>query len=248
MSQSIDFQDIKQLLLETTDLLSIISEPQHSTKSFYLFWALDELENDTVDKNDVFQSNRNLLKSIQQEIRASKAIDTSLEKYSPEFVLGLLEFTIRSMEANIETYDEYQQLLEMLLSWRERGFPNKIIEKQYSETIKAIEEINEWHEMKKEEYYPIIFQLINSSRHRRAEKQVLKFIRKRCRKDIMVFYVISGLLRTNPPLNNKIKDLCDEKNVNYEELRQKLHQVLILFKDETSDPKVKKLIELFNQK
>ena len=64
----------------------------------------------------------------------------------------------------------------------------------------------------------------------------------------MVFYVISGLLRTNPPLNNKIKDLCDEKNVNYEELRQKLHQVLILFKDETSDPKVKKLIELFNQK
>ena len=248
MSQSIDFQDIKQLLLETTDLLSIISEPQHSTKSFYLFWALDELENDTVDKNDVFQSNRNLLKSIQQEIRASKAIDTSLEKYSPEFVLGLLEFTIRSMEANIETYDEYQQLLEMLLSWRERGFPNKIIEKQYNETIKAIEEINEWHEMKKEEYYPIIFQLINSSRHRRGEKQVLKFIRKRCRKDIMVFYVLSGLLRTNPPLYYKIRDLCDEKNVNYEELRQKLHQVLILFKGETSDPKVKKLIGLFNQK
>ncbi|MHA1445008.1 MAG: hypothetical protein ACTSR4_09730, partial [Candidatus Hodarchaeales archaeon] len=243
-----DFQDIKELLLESTDLMSIISESQYSTKSLYLFWALDALENDSVDKSDIFQSNKELLKSIQQEIRISKAIDSSLEKYNSGFVLGLLEFTIRSIEANIETYEEYKQLLEILLSWRERGFPNQIIEEQYNETIKAIEGINEWHETKKEEYYPIIFQLINSSRHLRAEKQVLKFIQKRCKKDIMVFYILSGLLRTNPPLYNKIRELCNEKNVNFEELRQKLHQVLILFKSETSETKVKKLIELFNQK
>ena len=248
MSQSIDFQDIKQLLLETTDIMSIISEPQNSTKSLYLFWALDALENDPADKSDIFHSNRDLLKSLQQEIRINKAIDSSLEKYNPGFVLGLLEFTIRSIEANIETYDEYQQLVEILLSWRQRGFPNQIIEKQYNETIRAIQEINNWHETKKEEYYPIIFQLINSSRHNRKEKNVLKFIRKRCQKDIMVFYILSGLLRTNPPLINKIRELCEEKNVSYEELHRKLNLVLTLFKEETSDPKVKKLIELFNQK
>jgi len=248
LSQSIDFQEIKKLLLETTDLKSIISDPQHSNKSFYLFWALDALENDIVDKNDVFQSNRDFLKSIQQEIRTSKAIDSCLEKYSLEFVLGLLEFTIRSIEANIDTYDEYQKLVEVLLSWSEKGFPNQLIEKKYNETIKAIQEINNWHETKKEEYYPTIFQLINSSRHNRSEKNVLKFIRKRCQNDVTVFYMLSGILRTNPPLNNKIRELCTEKNVNYEELHQKLNLVLKLFKDETNNPKVKKFINLFSQK
>jgi len=64
LSQSIDFQDIKKLLLETTSLTSIISDPQYSTKSLYLFWALDALENDTITENDIFQSNRDILRSI----------------------------------------------------------------------------------------------------------------------------------------------------------------------------------------
>ncbi|MHA2282757.1 MAG: hypothetical protein ACXAC5_18085 [Promethearchaeota archaeon] len=248
LSQSIDFQDIKQLLLETTSLTSIISDPQYSTKSLYLFWALDALENDTVAKNDIFRSNRDILKSIQQEVCTDKTIDSILEKYSSGFVLGLLEFTIRSLEANIETYDEYQQLVELLQSWQKKGFASELIEKQYNETVKAIQEINDWHETKKEEYFPIIFQLINSSRYQRSEKQILKFIQKRCQNEITVFYILSGLLRTNPLLHNKIRDLCIEKHVNLEELHQKLILVMKLLKDETKDPKVKKFIELFNQK
>ncbi len=248
MSQSIDFQDIKNLLLETINLASIISDPQYSTKSLYLFWALDALENDTDPKNDIFQKNRNSLKSIQQEVLTNKTIDSSLEKYSSGFVLGLLEFTIRSIEANIETYDEYQQYIELLLSWQKKGFVSELIEKQYNETVKAIQEINDWHEVKKEEYYPIIFQLINSSRYQRSEKQILKFIQKRCQNDITVFYILSGLLRTNPPLHMKIRDLCVEKRVNFKELNQKLIFVLNLFKEETNDPKVKKFIDLFNQR
>ncbi len=248
MSQSIEFQEIKQLLLETKNLKTIISEPQYSIKSLYLYWALNALEDDITDKNDVFHKNRDFLRSIQQDLRTSKAIDSILEKFSPGFVLGLFEFTIRSIEANIETYDEYQQLVEILLSWRKRGFPNQTIEKHYNETIKAIEEINSWQEAKTEEYYPIIFQLINSSRHHRSEKQILKFMRKRCRKDKMFFHMLSGLLRTNPPFHRKFRVLCNEKNVNYEELSKKLGLVLKLLKEETSDPKVKKLIELFNQK
>ena len=248
MSQSIDFQDIKKLLLETTSLTSIISDPQYSTKSLYLFWALDALENDTITENEIFQSNKDVLRSIQQEVRKVKTIDSSLEKYSSGFVLGLLEFTIRSMEADIETYSEYQQLVELLQSWQKKGFTSELIEKQYNETVKAIQEINDWHETKKEEYFPIIFQLINSSRYQRSEKQILKFIQKRCQNEITVFYILSGLLRTNPLLHNKIRDLCNEKRVNFIELYQKLVLVLKLLKDETKDPKVKKFIELFNQK
>jgi len=248
LSQSIDFQDIKKLLLETTSLTSIISDPQYSTKSLYLFWALDALENDTISENEIFQSNREILRSIQQEVRKVKTIDSSLEKYSSGFVLGLLEFTIRSMEADIETYSEYQQLVELLQSWQKKGFTSELIEKQYNETVIAIQEINDWHETKKAEYFPIIFQLINSSRYQRSEKQILKFIQKRCQNEITVFYILSGLLRTNPQLHNKIRDLCIEKRVNFIELNQKLVLVLKLLKDETKDPKVKKIIELFNQK
>ena len=248
LSQSIDFQDIKNILLETTSLSSIISDPQHSTKSLYLFWALDALENDTATKSDIYHSNRDILRSIQQEVRSNKTIDTVLEKYSSGFILGLLEFTIRSIEANIETYDEYKQLVELLLSWQKKGFATEIIEKQYNETIKAIQEINDWHEVKKEEYYPIIFQLLNSSRYQRSEKQVLKFIQKRCQNDLTVFYILSGLLRTNPPFHNKIKNLCKEKDIDFDDLTQKLVLVLKLLKNETKDLKVRTFIELFNQK
>ena len=130
MSQSIDFQDIKKLLLETTSLTSIISDPQYSTKSLYLFWALDALENDTITENEIFQSNKDVLRSIQQEVRKVKTIDSSLEKYSSGFVLGLLEFTIRSMEADIETYSEYKQLVELLQSWQKKGFTSELNENQ----------------------------------------------------------------------------------------------------------------------
>jgi hypothetical protein len=230
-----------------TDLESFISDPHNSTKSLYLFWALDVLEKDLTVKSAIFQSNRDFLRSIQKEICTTKAIDSSLEKYSSGFVLGLLEFTIRSIEANIETYDEYQQLVELLLNWRKRGHAGDF-EKQFDETIKAIQEISGWHEAKKEEYYPIIFQLINSSRHHRSEKYILKFIHKRCQNDITVFYILSGLLRTNPAFYNKIRDLCEEKSVNYEEVSQKLILVLKLLRNETTDPKVKNLVKLFTQK
>jgi len=159
LSQSIDFQDIKKLILETTSLTEIISDPQYSTESLYLYWALDALENDTGAKTEIFQSNRDILKAIQKEMRDNKTIEPSLEKYSSGFILGLLEFTIRSIEANIETYDEYQKMIELLLNWKKKGFTSELIEKQYKETVKAIQEINNWHELKKEEYYPIIFQL-----------------------------------------------------------------------------------------
>jgi hypothetical protein len=236
------------LILETTDLKSIISDPQFSTKSLYLYWALDSLENDNGVKNEIYQRNRDLLKSIQQDVRTNETIDTSLEKYSSGFVLGLLEFTIRSIEANIETYSEYQQLVKLLYSWRKKGFASELIEKQFNETTKAIQEINDWHEIKKEEYYPIIFQLINSSRYQRSEKQVLKFIQKRCQNDLTVFYILSSLLRTNPPLNRKIKDLCEEKKIEFDTLHSKLVLVLKLLREQTEDPKVRKFIDLFNQK
>ncbi len=243
LAQPIVFSEIKQLLKEQEELRPFITESKHSEKALFIYWALDSLE-DSIESSTL-EKNRQFLKNIQEEVISAPTLGSSLESYSPGFILGLLEYSIRSIEANIETHEEYQSLVAKLESWEKIGFANLAMEKHYQETIRGIHEIRDWQKMKSEEYYPIIFQLINSSRYLRSEKQILKFLQKRTNDDKITFYLLSQLLRTNPVLYNMVVALCEEKNLSFENFSSKMSHVMRLFGDEVTDPKVKQYINLF---
>lgn len=246
MSKSIDFKEIKTLIIESEDLESIITELKYSEKALFLYWALDSLEEESYKFNH--EKNAIFLKNIQKQVCEETDLESSLQKYSPGFILGLLEFTIRSIEANIEKYEQYLHLVSMLKSWKELGFPDENFEKHYEQTMHGIHEIDDWHEMKTEEYFPIMSQLINSSRYKRSKNQVLKFLSKRCRKDTTVFFLLSGFLRTNPKFHLKVEKYCKDNDVSFEDLNNKLSDVLVLLRQETDDKKVKNYIDLFLRK
>ncbi|MHA2237445.1 MAG: hypothetical protein ACXAB2_03625 [Candidatus Hodarchaeales archaeon] len=73
----------------------------------------------------------------------------------------------------------------------------------------------------------------------------MKFLRKRSLSDKAVFFLLAAVVRTNPLLHFKILDACEEKNISFSILREKLDQVMILLGKETVDPKVKSYIQLF---
>lgn len=246
LNQSIDFPEIKLLLTESDDLKPFITESKHSEKALFFYWALDSLEGKQITLN--LEKNSEFLRNIQEQVCKDSDLASSLKKFSPGFVLGLLEFKIRSIEANIENYDEYQHLISKLESWQKLGFTDDKFEKHYEETMRGIQEIKDWQMMKTEEYFQVVFQLINSSRYKRSPVKILKFLRKRCKKDITVFYLLSGLLRTNPPFNIKVSKLCSDRNVSFVELKVKLSDVLHLLRQETEDEKVKDYIDLFLSK
>ena len=78
---------------------------KHSEKALFFYWALDSLEGEETTVN--LEKNSKFLKDIQEKVCKDPDIETSLKIYSPGFVLGLLEFKIRTIEANINTYKEY---------------------------------------------------------------------------------------------------------------------------------------------
>jgi hypothetical protein len=246
LSQQIDFSEIKDLLRTQNDLKPFITDQKHSEKALFFYWALDSLEGEKITPN--LERNSKLLNEIQKQVCNDPDIETSLKLYSPGFVLGLLEFKTRTIEANFETYKEYQRLVSKLKSWEKLGFKDALFEKYYKETMRGIQEINDWQKMKVEEYYPIIFQLVNSSRYQRSDSHILKFLRKRCKKDITTFYLLSALLRTNPPFHIKVSKLCSDKGVAFEELKMKLTEALHLLYQESNHQKTKDLIKLFLKK
>ena len=246
MSKQIDFSEIKDLLKTEPDLKPFLTELKHSEKALFFYWALDSLEGEVFSPN--LEKNSKILKDIQEQVCEDLNLEASLQTYSPGFVLGLLEFKIRSIEANIKTYHEYKRLVSKLESWEKIGFNDDLFEKHYKETMRGIQEINDWQKMKTEEYYPIIFQLINSSRYKKSDSHVLKFLRKRCSKDTTTFYLLSGLLRTNPHFYIKVSKLCSDKSVSIEDLKTKLTDVLHLLYQKSSDEKAKAVIQLFLKK
>ena len=241
--KSINFEEIKDILLTKKDLTPYLTTGENAKKGLLFFWAIDSLIGST--NEPIFLENVKMLKEIQQKVCYKEELSRSLKKYSHEFILGVLEYTSRSIEANVETYEQYNVIVKKLESWKDLGFPSEEFEKLYNEAIKSVLEIREWQKGKLTEYLPIINQLIDSSYYTKSEKQILKFIRKRSSSDKTVFFLLAALLRTNPLLHFKIIDVCEEKNVSFTVLKQKLDQVMVLLSQVTTDLKVRSYIQLF---
>jgi len=178
------------------------------------------------------------LESFPQELKELVPVFDWLEK-------NKLHYPCEDLVITHGDYHSYNIIVKKLEDWKELGFPNEEFEKLYNEAIKSVLEIRDWQKVKFEEYYPIIHQLISSSWFTKSEKHILKFLRKRLSSDKTIFFLLSALLRTNPPLHFKIIDLCEEKDVSFNLLKENLDQVMVLLSQVTTDPKVKNYIQLF---
>jgi hypothetical protein len=90
----VDFENIKSLLLSSQDIKKFIRSKENDKEAMFLFWALDNLEQQKKDLSEesqrCLQINRKILEEAQQFI-FSEELESSINKFSHGFVLGALE-------------------------------------------------------------------------------------------------------------------------------------------------------------
>jgi len=246
----IDFEDVKSIILiKSKDELEIFIRDKNSgEEALFLFWASEQLERKFSELSDSekqhFKVQKNVLENAKREIIISP-LESSLEKYSDEFVLGALEYSLRTKEAQISHYEEYSAILEKLRSWPEIGFSSENLEKKWEKALEGIEEIEEWMKQRAEDFFPQILPLINIGTYKKiqkSEKKVLKSLRKG-RSDNTVFQILTALLHSNPILIQRVEEFVNNNNTIMPP-KELLLRAIALLEELTEDVKVKEYCQL----
>ncbi|MHA1972701.1 MAG: hypothetical protein ACTSW1_06905 [Candidatus Hodarchaeales archaeon] len=251
MSQShVDFEDVKNLILaKTRDELEIyIRDKKSGEEALFLFWASENLERKfselSENQKKHFIEQRDLLENAKFDI-ITNPLSSSLKKYSEEFVLGALEYSIRTREAQIRHFEEYSAILKKLRSWSELGFSSESLEKKWEKALEGIEEIEGWMKQRAEAFFPHVLPLINIETYQKlqkSEKKVLKSLRKG-RSDNTVFQILTALLHSNPILIHQVEEFVKENETNIPP-KELLLRTIILLEELTEDEKVKEYCQL----
>ncbi len=246
---SIDFEKVKELILtsDTQSLGLMFKLEKREEEAMFLFWALDFLQQrqEKIPEDQLNQFNENkkfLLKH--QRIIMNQKLEKSLIEYSSGFVLGTLEVAIRDREARIVKFQEYQQLVQKLERWPEIGFQDEKFKKQWEQRMNSVKEIEIWMHDRTESYFPILSAIILSGKYQKTPRIILKALRKGGRSDNTVFQILAGILHSNPILNKRISDLCQNEKIEMSSVRKKLVNTLELLSSDTSEMKIKKYCQL----
>ncbi|MFX1282831.1 MAG: hypothetical protein ACFFB5_04215 [Promethearchaeota archaeon] len=243
----IDFEQVKALLLneKPEDLANFIRSTKFQLEAMFLFWALDYLDHHPKEipmkSKQVLEKNREILNQG-KAIIFTESLESSLKEFSPGFILGTLEFSIREREAQISRYQEYVELLAKIQAWPELGFPDEQFKKHWEERINDIKEIQDWLKTRAKDWYPVIISVYRSGNFHKSPNKALKALRKG-RKDNTVFQILAALLHSNPILDRQIKDFCKKNQIVLVEKAQ-LMKILNLLAQETADTKVRELCQL----
>ena len=239
----------EQLLTEGID--NLLNDEEQSQVAIHYFSILDKIERNFQDKNfeleekniKILGRNRRILNQKKQIIIEDLSLDNLLNNFSEGFILASLTSAIRETEANVKSFVEYQKLVEKIKKWPDIGFSSYSIEKAWGEVIKGIEEINDWLMNKKDEYFPIIRELIkqNNNTNNAIFTHLGTYYTNK-----EIFYAITNTITINPYLNEKIKVyLKDSEKITYEELRERLINLLRFLSTNTSDTKMQQMVNLF---
>ncbi len=245
---SVNFEEVKSLLISSIDIHELISSKETEEKAMFIFWALDTLYRNLENLSET--SKENLIKNTEvldeaKQFILSENLKRCLKRYSPTFVLGVLEFSARTSEAQIDKYSKYKKIVFKLERWKEIGFINKEFEKHWEETMRGINEIQDYLKSRSNDYFPILVALVESGKHKNSKK-ILKTLRKG-RSDNLVFQILASILHSNPILFEKAEILCNESNASLNDLIDHLNEALSLLKDTTVDKKVAEYCNLLLQ-
>jgi hypothetical protein len=133
--------------------------------------------------------------------------------------------------------------VEKLKEWPTIGFSSYFIRKSWEDVNNAIEEINSWLIQKKDEYFPIIVELIKLNIE--GNNEIFTHL-KTCNTDKEMFYLIANTLETNPYLNAEIIDYLKESGIiTFEKFRERLIKFLTYLSTHSSDTKMQQIVNLF---
>ncbi|MHA1237053.1 MAG: SIR2 family NAD-dependent protein deacylase [Candidatus Hodarchaeales archaeon] len=233
------------------DIGKLFSDKEQSQVAIHYFSILDNLEREflekkiNLDEKDSinFKKNGKILNEKKQIIIEDFSLGNLLNKFSEGFILGALTTGIREREANVNTFVEYQLLVEKLKEWPTIGFSSYFIRKSWEDVNNAIEEINSWLIQKKDEYFPIIVELIKLNIE--GNNEIFTHL-KTCNTDKEMFYLIANTLETNPYLNAEIIDYLKESGIiTFEKFRERLIKFLTYLSTHSSDTKMQQIVNLF---
>lgn len=236
---SVNFEEVKSLLISSIDIHKLISSKESGEEAMFFFWALDTLNRNLDNLSET--SRRNLARNSEvleeaQRIILSEDLENSLNRYSPTFILGVLEFSARISEAQINEYSKYKILVTKLERWKDIGFPSEEFEKHWEETMQGINEIQDYMKSRSNDFFPLFISLVESGKHNNPKK-ILKTLRKG-RSDNLVFQILASVLHSNPILFERLEILCKEKNTSLNDLIEHFNESLTLLKETTVDKKV----------
>jgi hypothetical protein len=241
----VDFEKVKSLLLSLQDMEEFIRSKEDEEEAMFLFWALHNLESKnkdlSIDALNRLKKNSEILREAQEFI-FTEDLAASINKFSHGFVLGVLEYAARTKEAQIEHYSDYKELVKKIESMKELGFPSEKFQKYWEETIIGIKEIQGYMTARSDDHFPILTRLINTQKYKTPSK-TLKMLRKG-RSDNGVFQILASVLHSNPILDERLKELCIERSISLDHVKDQLTTVLQLLEDDSQDKKVQEYCRL----
>ncbi len=233
------------------DICELLKNKEQSQIAIHYFSILDKLEREFQEKKlklgdkEVinFKKNEKILNEKKQIIIDNPSLRNLLNKFSEGFILAALTTGIREREANVNTFIEYQILVNKLKEWPSTGFSSIFFRKSWEDVNNAIEEINSWLIQKKDEYFPILVELIKQNIE--GNNEIFDHLRT-CNTEKEMFYLIVNALETNPYLNAEIIEyLKESETITIEEFRERLINFLTYLSTNSSDRKTQQIVNLF---
>lgn len=203
------------------------------------FWDVTDLGS----SGSVSERGKRLIQ-IQEEILHS-SLETSLEKFSAGTVLGALISAARQYETHIEFYTQYCQASGKLELWSTL-FIAPDLRPYLQDALRRVWDLRYWLEDKTNKYFPLVETIIQEVLNNKilSPEEILQILRS-LRNDREIFFLVGGLLETNPILHEKVKKHCSDLMIDFLPLLELFRSSLVLLAEVSVDQEVKNFCKLF---
>ena len=238
------------------ELLQFIDEDQNLAVFTNYYQALNDIEikclNRTIEltpeQKEYLDTNKRHLLQLRNEI-AKKDLSDSLKMYPITLVFASLVSSIRDMECNVDKYGEYTEIVKKFREMEPHLVNAADLQSYWKNVDESIDELHFFLENKTKIFFPtinkIILEMISARGKDIDNARIVIGNLREMHKEKECFYLLANLLQTNPLLQRKVKNFCSSKNEDYKVFEPFFIQAAFIFKEETQEPKIKRLWELF---
>ncbi len=204
------------------------------------FFDVSNLENP-----DNLSEREKLLVEIQNEV-LQDPLEISLQKHSSGIVLGALVNAVKRFESDIRHHEKYSQATEKIERWNSMHISQEL-QPYLRDVLIRIWDIRDWQQAKATKYFSLVETIVQQF-YQSEKKPTVEFVLLSLQKeetDREIFYLISGLLKSNPLLHEMLKIRCDGLFVEIEPILTLFLDVLALLAEKSEDQEVQGLSRLF---
>ncbi|MFX0090187.1 MAG: hypothetical protein ACFFBD_00375 [Candidatus Hodarchaeota archaeon] len=221
------------------DFESYLREKEHEMLALR-FWDITDLG------SPPFASEREKrLAQIQEEVLQA-SLETSLEKFSAGTVLGALISAIRRYEGTIDYYEQYVQASKRLEHWSTLIITPEL-EPYLQNVLLRIQEAKIWLDDKTEKYFPLVEKIIQETviNKKMPPPENLLHTLQTFETEREIFFLVGGLLKTNPILHEKVKKHCNDLKIDFFPILDLFRSILSFLAEKSTDLEVRGFCRLF---